>query len=91
MATIDAQLRAMLPGLPPGPVRGFSRAWHEQARYGGAYAVYHPGQVTRFWRTLRRPHGRLWLAGEHTATVTGYMEGAVESGQRVAAAVTAVG
>jgi monoamine oxidase len=53
--------------------------------------VYRPGQVTRYWRTLRRPHGRLWLAGEHTATVTGYMEGAVETGQRVAAAITAVG
>jgi monoamine oxidase len=26
------------------------------------------------------------LAGEHTATFTGYMEGAVESGERAAAA-----
>ena len=91
VATTDAQLRAMLTGLPPGPVQGFSRAWHERARFGGAYAVYRPGQVTRYWRTVRRPHGRLWLAGEHTATVTGYMEGAVETGQRVAAAITAVG
>jgi monoamine oxidase len=33
---------------------------------------------------LRRPHGRIWLAGEHVATWTGYLEGAVESGERVA-------
>ena len=81
----------MLPGLPPGPVRASLGRGTSSARFGGAYAVYRPGQVTRYWRAVRRPHGRLWLAGEHTATVTGYMEGAVETGQRVAAAITAVG
>jgi len=46
-----------------------------------------PGQITAFWNALRQPAGRLWFAGEHTDPLTGYMEGAVRSGKRVAAAI----
>ena len=70
---------------------GFSRAWSAEPRYGGSYAVYRPGQVTAFWEVLRRPHGRIWLAGEHIATWTGYLEGAVESGERVAGDIREAG
>ena len=66
---------------------GFSRAWSAEPRFGGSYAVYRPGQISAFWEVLRRPHGRLWLCGEHVATWTGYLEGAVESGERVASAI----
>jgi monoamine oxidase len=45
--------------------------------------------VTAFWRVLREPHGRVHLAGEHAATVCGYVEGAVESGRRVAGEILA--
>jgi monoamine oxidase len=38
---------------------------------------------------LRQPVGRVHLAGEHTDTYTGYMEGAVRSGRRVAAEIDA--
>ncbi|MEI8240141.1 MAG: NAD(P)/FAD-dependent oxidoreductase [Actinomycetota bacterium] len=63
---------------------GYSRAWSTEVRYGGSYAVYEPGQVTRYWDILRRPWGRVHLAGEHVADCTGYMEGALESGESVA-------
>lgn len=69
-------------------IGGFSRCWSVQPDFGGAYAVYEPGQVTAFWDVLRRPFGRIHLAGEHVATCTGYMEGAVESGRTVAARLT---
>ena len=71
------------------PIGGFSRAWSGEPRYGGAYAAYGPGQVTAFWHVLRQPTGPIWLAGEHVATWTGYLEGAVESGELVAAQVLA--
>jgi monoamine oxidase len=44
--------------------------------------------VTRYWRTLRRPIGRIYLAGEHCDAYTGYMEGAVRSGRRVARVIS---
>jgi monoamine oxidase len=62
----------------------FSRAWSIEPNYGGSYATYEPGQVTKYWDVLRQPWGRVHLAGEHVATCTGYMEGAVESGRDVA-------
>ena len=58
-----------------------------RAYTGGGYAVYAPGQLTRFWPLLRQPHGAIWFAGEHTETLAGYMESAVRSGHRVAAAI----
>jgi monoamine oxidase len=51
--------------------------------------VYRPGEVLRYWDVLRAPWGRVHLAGEHVATCTGYMEGAVESGRTVAARILA--
>lgn len=45
--------------------------------------------MTRFWRALRRPHGLIRFAGESTSVYTGYMEGAVRSGQRAAAEIDA--
>lgn len=78
-------------GLTAKSLGGFSRAWSAEPRYGGSYAVYRPGQVSLFWEVLRRPIGRIWLAGEHAATWTGYLEGAVESGERVAAEIRSAG
>jgi monoamine oxidase len=72
---------------PAAPLGGFSRAWSNEARYGGSYAAYRPGQITAFWQVLREPCGPLHLAGEHVATWTGYLEGAVESGERIAARI----
>jgi monoamine oxidase len=75
--------------LGDAPLGGFSRAWSAQARYGGSYAVYGPGQVTAHWQVLRQPCGPIWLAGEHNATWTGYLEGAVEAGERAAEQIVA--
>jgi monoamine oxidase len=69
-------------------IGAFSRSWSAHPNYGGAYAVYEPGQVTKYWRVLREPWGRVHLAGEHVATCTGYMEGAIESGRDVAERIT---
>jgi monoamine oxidase len=77
--------------LTDAPLAGFSRAWSGEPRYGGSYAVYQPGQVTAHWQVLRQPCGPIWLAGEHNATWTGYLEGAVESGQRAADQITSPG
>jgi monoamine oxidase len=71
-------------GVTAPRLQSFSRAWSHEPLYRGSYATYLPGQINAFWDVLRRPHGRLLLAGEHTATWTGYMEGAVESGRRAA-------
>jgi monoamine oxidase len=62
-------------------------AWANEPYTRGGYAVYAPGQMTRFWPLLREPHGPIWFAGEHTETLAGYMESAIRSGQRVATTI----
>ena len=74
-----------LHGLGAAPVAGVSRAWSAVEGFEGAYAVYRPGEVTAYWDVLRQPWESVHLAGEHVATCTGYMEGALESGDTVAA------
>lgn len=62
-------------------------AWAQERYSRGSYVAYAPGQVTRFWRTLRRPVDRIYLAGEHCDAYAGQMEGAVRSGRRAARAI----
>jgi monoamine oxidase len=81
--SVAADLATMYPTIG-APLGGFSRAWSAEPRFGGSYAAYGPGTVTAHWQVLREPHGRLHLAGEHVATWTGYLEGAVESAATVA-------
>jgi monoamine oxidase len=87
---IESDMRTVH-GIDAASTGGFSRAWSAEPFYGGSYAVYRPNQITAFWEVLRRPHGRVWLAGEHAATWTGYLEGAVESGERVASGIRDAG
>ena len=62
-------------------------AWPNDPFTRGSYMALAPGQVTAHWQTLFEPAGRLFFAGEHATAIQGYMEGAVESGQRVAASI----
>lgn len=78
-----AEMR-VLHGMASDPIASTSRAWSIEPRFGGSYAVYRPGEVTAYWDVLRAPWGRVHLAGEHVAACTGYMEGALESGDTVA-------
>ena len=90
LALVEMEMRS-IHGITAASTGGFSRAWSTEHRYGGSYAVYRPGQITTFWEALRNHHGRIWLAGEHVATFTGYLEGAVETGERVAEEIHAAG
>jgi monoamine oxidase len=51
-----------------------------------------PGVLTQYGPALRPPVGRIHWAGTETAEMwTGYMDGAVRSGERVADEVQAAG
>jgi monoamine oxidase len=72
-------------------VRGATIAWGRERYTGGSYSAWAPGQYTRYWPALRRAHGRIYFAGEHTDLYASYMEGAVRSGRRVASEIEARG
>jgi monoamine oxidase len=58
----------------------------------GTWSVLRPGQVHAAWSTLRMPEGRVHFAGAHTALRwPSFMDGAIESGHRVADEVARAG
>ena len=73
------------------PVAYLERDWCAEDWSLGCYGAYAtPGTLSRFGPALRAPVGPLHHAGTETATRwTGYLDGAVESGQRAAAEVLA--
>nr|AIT11918.1 monoamine oxidase [Platynereis dumerilii] len=60
--------------------------WVADPYSGGCYtSTYPPGVMTRFGKEIRKPFGRMFFAGTETAVLwTGYMDGAVEAGERAA-------
>src|SRR3954469_15199004 len=62
------------------------RSWAEEEWTRGCYGCYMPpGAWTSFGDALREPIGPIHWAGAETATVwNGYMDGALQSGQRAA-------
>ena len=87
-----AELERVAPGIS-GALTGeaWLDAWDRDRWAGGSYAAFRPGQVTKYWGLLQRPAGRIVFAGEHTSTrAQGYLEGAVESGERAARQVAAL-
>ncbi len=55
----------------------------------GCYATFAPGEMADARAALAEPFGRLWPAGEHADEFAGFMEGALRSGRRTAAAIVA--
>jgi monoamine oxidase len=69
---------------------GTSVIWHEDPYVGGGFAYFGPGQMTTLLPLAQRREGRIHFAGEHTSAWHGWMNGALESGNRAAAEVNAL-
>ena len=64
--------------------KGAVYRWSAEPWTRGAFAVYRPGQMTTLMPVLASAESGLHFAGEHTSNWTGWMEGALESGERAA-------
>lgn len=87
-ATVDCLKRYF--GPKAGQVREYvEMSWASEPWSRGCYAGYMPpGGWLDYGPALRQPVGRIHWAGTETATAwNGYMDGAVSSGERVAAEI----
>jgi len=68
------------------PVNYVEKNWAEEEYSGGCYVSHFPpGVLTSLGDELRKPNGRVFYAGTESATYwSGYMEGAIEAGERAA-------
>ena len=87
-----AALEPVFPGITAAWVAGPRIAWYADGsldeHLGGSYSYYRIGQTTGFGGVEGLREGNLHFAGEHTSPdFQGFMEGAVTSGERVAAEI----
>ncbi|MEM9163870.1 MAG: FAD-dependent oxidoreductase, partial [Cyanobacteria bacterium P01_F01_bin.4] len=82
-------LEALYPGIQPQVEANTSISWDDQAWSKGGYVWFQPGQMSQLLPSLSRPEGRIHFAGEHTSPWNGWMQGALQSGERAAQEITA--
>lgn len=78
-------------GLKSQYESGTSVIWHEDEWSRGGFTYFEPGQMATLLPVAQRAEGRIHFAGEHTSAWHGWMNGALESGNRAAAEVNAAG
>ncbi len=84
-----ARQLAWLNGGPRNAAAVYSVTWEDDPWARGAYAYFSPQFDPALQPLLGRGFGRVLFAGSHTSReFPGYMNGAVESGQRVAREIT---
>jgi len=64
--------------------KGIVHQWAQDRWSQGAFVAFAPGQMTALVPEIARPEDRVHFAGEHTSSWMGWMEGALESGERAA-------
>jgi monoamine oxidase len=74
----------VFPDVRPNFERGSVYRWALDPWARGAFAVFHPGQMTAMMPAITTPENRIHFAGEHTSSWMGWMEGALESAERAA-------
>ncbi len=80
-------LDALYPNCRAQFIRGVSMHWSQEPFSQVGYPFQPPGLLTGGFRELLKPEGRLFFAGDYLSLFVGYMEGALESGERAACAI----
>jgi monoamine oxidase len=96
--TVAARAQQFLGQIEP-VLPGISKEWNRRATRDfwlaypwtkGSYSYWKVGQYTQFAGAERAPEGNCHFAGEHTSIdFQGYLNGAVETGERAAAEILA--
>jgi monoamine oxidase len=80
-----AHVDTIYPGMKRYVEGAVTKCWDEDPWSLGVSAYYKPGQFSSLLPHVARPEGRIHFAGEHTSVwIDGWMQGALESGNRVA-------
>jgi monoamine oxidase len=79
------QVETIFPGMRDHFESGVTKCWEDDEWARGAWCYYKPGQFSWLLPHVARPEAKIHFAGEHTSIwLGGWMQGALESGNRVA-------
>jgi monoamine oxidase len=86
---VQRQLDQILPGYEV--LGATAHDWLADELAGGTWAIHRPGWYEHHFDAMRRPHGRVLLAGSDLAAGwAGFIDGAIESGLRAGSASAAM-
>jgi monoamine oxidase len=78
------QMQMIHPAIREHLEGGSSICWDDEQWSRGAYAWFRPGEMTTMLPHIATPEGRIHFAGDQTSPAPGWMNGALQSGDRVA-------
>jgi monoamine oxidase len=87
VAYVTQEMSRFYPNISEYFEGGASKCWEEDPWARGASSWYKPGQMGELWPHVARPEGRIHFAGDHTSPYLRWMQGALHSGNRVAAEI----
>ncbi|MCI0485874.1 MAG: FAD-dependent oxidoreductase [Blastocatellia bacterium] len=88
---VRREMGKLFGGLDSEYEMGMSQIWHKDKWAKGGFTYFEPGQITGLLPAAQHPEGRIHFAGEHTSLWHGWMNGALESGNRAAEEVNEAG
>ena len=83
IAAMRTLFQRLLPGIRGQVIGVAHKAWQEDPWAGGGWGWTQPGELRWMFPAMRQPEGRVHFAGEHTSLWIAYMNGALESAERV--------
>jgi len=84
------ELAKLYPEASGSFVRGWVHDWLGDPFAQGAYSHLAPGFVLGHMKHVATPEARVHFGGEHTGLFQGFIEGALESAERIAAELAAI-
>jgi monoamine oxidase len=87
LTAVRKLMRQLLPGIRGQIVGVAHKAWQEDPWAGGGWGWVQPGELRWMFPAMRQVEGRVHFAGEHTSIWAAWMNGALESAERVAAEI----
>lgn len=86
---VASEVERLVPGGMAEFVEGYVHDWLGDPFSKGAFSHLAPGYVLAHMQHIATPENRIHFAGEHTALWTGFIEGALESAERVTKEIAA--
>ncbi len=77
------EMDRVFPGMKQNFDGGMVKVWDNDPWVRGAVGYLKPGEVGSLDPFIRRPEGRIHFAGEHSSSLRGWIQGALESALRV--------
>lgn len=87
VAAMRRLFHTLVPGIDDEVIGVTHKAWQEDRWAGGGWGWTQPGDLHWMIPAMRQPEGRVHFAGEHTSLWIAWINGALESAERVVAEI----